>query len=49
MARRNEVAFGTAGQTTGHERAGTRKSKVIVSPSLIKKFNPSHPIPANFK
>ena len=49
MARRNEVAFGAAGRTTGHEHAGIHKSEVIVSPSLIKKFDPSHPIPAKFQ
>jgi len=49
MAQRNEVAFGGAGRTTVHENAGTRKSEVIVNPSLIKKFDPLHPIPAKFQ
>ena len=43
MARRNRVAPDAAGH------AGKNKSEVIVNPSLIKKFDPLHPIPAKFQ
>ena len=43
MARRNGVAPDAAGP------AGKNNSEVIISPSLIKKFDPSHPIPAKFQ